>query len=293
MNSSDQPWISVVTPVFNGEPYLSQCIEAVLNQTYRQFDYTIVNNCSTDRSLEIARQYAARDSRIRIVSNETFLSQIANLNHALTFISPSSRYCKLALADDLLFPNCLESMVNVAETDPEVAVVGAYETVGTKICCQGIPFGTSVVGGREACRLYLQDGRYLFGSQNSVLYHSEEVRRRRPFFRTDLDYFQDADTCFDILRDKKFGFVHQVLTFTRRDNVSQISAINSFGPFLFMEISFLHRFGKVYLSPSEFERRWRKKYREYLLFLGESLLRRPRDRAFWDYHAKGNHSLGR
>src|SRR5437667_4393659 len=110
MHSSDLPWISVVTPVFNGEPYLAQCIEAVLGQTYRQFDYTIVNNCSTDRSLEIAQRYAAQDSRIRVVSNETFLSQIANLNHALTYVSPNSKYCKLALADDLLFPSYLESM---------------------------------------------------------------------------------------------------------------------------------------------------------------------------------------
>jgi len=184
-------------------------------------------------------------------------------------------------------------MVNVAETDPEVAVVGAYEIVGTNICCQGIPFGTSILAGREACRLYLQEGRYLFGSQNAVLYRSEAVRRRQPFFGADLEYFQDADTCFDILREKKFGFVHQVLTFTRRDNVSQISAIKSFSPFLFMEILFLHRYGQVYLSPSEFARRWRAKYREYLLFLGESLLRRPRDRAFWKYHMRGIDSLGR
>ena len=48
------PLVSVLTPVYNGEDYLAECIESILAQTYRNFEYTIVNNCSKDRSLEIA-----------------------------------------------------------------------------------------------------------------------------------------------------------------------------------------------------------------------------------------------
>ena len=50
MNRSSQPLVSVVTPVYNGAEYLSECIESVLAQTYQNWDYTIVNNCSTDDS---------------------------------------------------------------------------------------------------------------------------------------------------------------------------------------------------------------------------------------------------
>ena len=60
----EQPQVSVITPVYNGEEFLSECIQSVLSQTYQNWDYTIVNNRSTDRTLEIAQSYAARDPRI-------------------------------------------------------------------------------------------------------------------------------------------------------------------------------------------------------------------------------------
>ena len=54
MSNRQEPLVSVVTPVYNGEAFLAKCIDSVLAQTYRNFEYLIVNNCSTDRSLEIA-----------------------------------------------------------------------------------------------------------------------------------------------------------------------------------------------------------------------------------------------
>ena len=56
MKLPKEPLVSVVTPVYNGEKYLEECIESVLNQTYKNWEYIILNNCSTDRTLEIAEQ---------------------------------------------------------------------------------------------------------------------------------------------------------------------------------------------------------------------------------------------
>lgn len=94
MKSSD-PLVSIVTPVYNEEEFLAECIESVLAQTYSNWEYTIVDNCSTDASAEIARKYAAKDSRIRVTVNCKFLRAIANFNGALRQISPSSKYCKI------------------------------------------------------------------------------------------------------------------------------------------------------------------------------------------------------
>ncbi|HID65334.1 MAG TPA: glycosyltransferase family 2 protein, partial [Anaerolineae bacterium] len=110
-----QPLVSVVTPVYNAEPYLAECIESVLAQTYENWEYIIVNNCSTDHSLEIARHYAQQDARIHIHNNDEFLKQFQNWNHAMRQISPESKYCKVVHADDWLFPECLARMVEVAE----------------------------------------------------------------------------------------------------------------------------------------------------------------------------------
>ena len=88
MISENCPLVTVLTPVYNGEAYFAECIESVLSQTYQNFEYIIVNNCSTDRSLEIAKTYAARDSRVRIHTNEKFVDVIANHNTAFRLMSP-------------------------------------------------------------------------------------------------------------------------------------------------------------------------------------------------------------
>jgi glycosyltransferase involved in cell wall biosynthesis len=62
--STNEPLVSVVTPVYNGAEFLEACIESVLAQTYQNHEHIIVNDCSKDRSLEIAQSYACKDSRI-------------------------------------------------------------------------------------------------------------------------------------------------------------------------------------------------------------------------------------
>ena len=66
MSTRNEPLVSVVTPVYNGADFLEECIESVLKQTYGNFEYLIVNNCSKDRTLDIALSYAQKDSRIRV-----------------------------------------------------------------------------------------------------------------------------------------------------------------------------------------------------------------------------------
>src|SRR5712692_9727325 len=92
MDLQTQPLVSVVTPVYNGEKYLAECIESILAQTYQNWEYIIVNNCSTDRSLEIAQGYAKKDARIRIYNNQEFVGMIQNHNIALGQISSESKY---------------------------------------------------------------------------------------------------------------------------------------------------------------------------------------------------------
>src|SRR5262245_29002790 len=118
--SESPPLVSVVTPVYNGADFLAECVESVLAQTYTNFEYIIVNNRSTDRTLEIALGYARKDSRIRVHDAETFVGVIENHNRALRLISPDSRYCKVVAADDWLFPECLTKMIALAETSPSV-----------------------------------------------------------------------------------------------------------------------------------------------------------------------------
>ena len=76
MISLNLPFVTILTPVYNGEKYLAECIKSVLAQTYQNWEYIIVNNCSTDRSLEIAEHYAQKDPRIKVRTNTSFVGLV-------------------------------------------------------------------------------------------------------------------------------------------------------------------------------------------------------------------------
>ncbi len=228
MNSKPKPLVSIVTPVYNAEEYLAECIESVLTQTYDHWEYVIVNNCSTDRSLEIAQQYAQQDARIRIHNNETFLNLIQNWNHAMRQISPESKYCKVVHADDWLFPECITKMVELAEQNSTVGIVGSYRLDEDQVTLDRLPYPSTVVPGRKICRTSLLGGSYIFGSPTSLLLRSDLVRNRDSFYN-EANLNADRVVCFDILQQADFGFVHQVLTYTRRHNESMTSAVHRLG----------------------------------------------------------------
>ena len=249
--SKDQeyPRVSFVTPFFNTEKYLEECIESVLRQTYQNWDYTLVNNRSTDGSVRIAEKYANRfPERIRVEHNSEFLSQVQNYNHALRLISTESRYCKVVQADDWLFPDCIKRMVEVAEDHPAVGIVASYELEGDEVRLDGLPHPSPAVSGREICRLYFLEGKYLFGTPTSLLLRSELVRSRDPFYDERLAPFEDGHVCFDLLKTWDFGFVHQVLTFSRRDNESILSRVRPFNLELLIRLSMLVAHGRDFLE---------------------------------------------
>ena len=127
--------MSVVTPVFNGAKYLRACIESVLAQSYDNWDYTIVDNCSTDGSLAIAHEYAETHPQINVRSNEQFVGVIENHNRAFRSISPDAKYCKLVSADDWIYPECISKLVDLAERHPSVGIVGSYSANDHGVRC--------------------------------------------------------------------------------------------------------------------------------------------------------------
>lgn len=271
MDVTSQPLVSIITPVYNGAQYLSECIESVLAQTYQNWDYTIVNNCSADDSLEIARRYAARDRRIRIHDNQHFLRVIPNHNVAFRQISPTSKYCKTVFADDWIFPECIERMVSLAEEYPSVGIVGAYVLQGREVVCTGLPYPTNVVGGREICRQHFLDRLYVFGSANAVLYRAGLVRGMDPFYN-EANIHADTEICFKLLRTGDFGFVHQILTFTRvrPESLSTISA--DLHTYFAGTLQLLLVHGPDYLTHDELEDLLQRHISQYYRFLGKSLL---------------------
>ncbi len=284
------PLVSVVTPVHNGESYLRECIESVLAQTYPHWDYTIVNNCSTDQTHEIAHEYAARDPRIRIWNSETFVRVEPSYNNAFRQISPESKYCKVVGADDWLFPECLEKMVGLAEEHPTVAIVGAYGLMGATVHCQGLPYPGTSVSGRDMCRRRLLGGPYVFGTPTSLLFRADIVRSRHAFFN-ESNFHCDSEACLEVLEHHDFGFVHQVLTFQRVREDSMTSFSETMQTYLSCFLLEVVKYGPKYLSAEERKTRINELLKRYYYFLGKQIYNR-RDQEFWNYHKNQLAALG-
>ncbi|OLC92751.1 MAG: hypothetical protein AUH86_18195 [Acidobacteria bacterium 13_1_40CM_4_58_4] len=279
---SAQPLVSIITPVYNGAEDLAECIESVLRQTYTNCDYTIVNNCSTDETLAIARKYAGKDARIRIVDNDHFLPIIKNHNHAIRQISPESKYCKFVFGDDWLYPTCVEELVRVAEENPSIGLVGSFTMDGEEVIWGGPAYPCFKISGREVCRSKLLGGPYVFGTMTCLLVRSDLIRKRVPFFN-ERNLHADQEACFDVLQESDFGFVHQVLSFSRPREQSNTSFANDFCSIALGEFVILLKYGPVFLDRAEYQQRYKKARWEYYRVLAHNVLR-IRPNRFWKYH---------
>ncbi len=287
MEQQSEPFVSVITPVYNQGKYLADCIESVLAQTYTHWEYVIVNNCSSDQTLEVAQHYAQQDPRIRIHTNSTFLDLMPNWNHALRQISDASQYCKVVHADDFLFPDCLTQMVRLAEGHPNVGLIGSYGLTGTRVEMDGLPYPSTVVAGKEICRAFMfhiakLGGLWLFGSPTSTLIRSDLIRKRASFYNEE-NIHADTEVCCEVLQETDFGFVHQVLTYTREHIERQSTSSADLYKNILCELTIFLKYGPICLDEHEYAMCEKRAFKVYYQTLAKCVLMRKR-REFWAYH---------
>ncbi len=116
------PKISVIMPVLNGEKYLNQAIESILNQTFTDFELIVVDDGSTDQTPEILRSYAELDERVRILTNPENKGISYSRNRGVEY--SRGEYIANMDADDWCFPERFEKQVDYLVHHPEIAVLG-------------------------------------------------------------------------------------------------------------------------------------------------------------------------
>lgn len=109
--------VSVLMTAFNRQQYIAAAIESVLASTYKNFELIIVDDCSTDNTVAIAKSYEARDKRVKLYVNGKNLGDYPNRNKAASFAS--GKYIKYLDSDDIIYPHGLEVMVSSMEKFPE------------------------------------------------------------------------------------------------------------------------------------------------------------------------------
>lgn len=121
------PKISVVMPVYNGEKYIKEAIDSILSQTFPDFEFIIINDCSTDNTESIIKSY--NDSRIRYIKNEKNLGVAESLNKGLDVAK--GEYITRMDADDISLPERFEKQISFMDRHKNIAVSGcAIERFG-------------------------------------------------------------------------------------------------------------------------------------------------------------------
>lgn len=114
------PEITVLMPVYNGEKYLREAIDSILNQTFSNFEFLIINDGSTDATEEIISGY--QDTRIRYIKNESNIKLIASLNKGIALAT--GKYIARMDTDDVALPNRLQKQFDFMEQNTDVALCG-------------------------------------------------------------------------------------------------------------------------------------------------------------------------
>lgn len=119
---SKYPLVSVLMPAYNAEKYIGEAIKSILNQTFTDFEFIIIDDCSSDKSWDIIKKYAKADKRIVALRNKHNLGGCMILNKGLSLAR--GEYIARADHDDWSYPDRLEKQLDFIELHPEVGIVG-------------------------------------------------------------------------------------------------------------------------------------------------------------------------
>jgi len=118
-----QPLVSVIMPVYNGEKFLRDSIESILNQTYKNFEFIIVDDGSTDNSVRIIKEYQKKDKRIKLIENKKNLGASKALKIGLK--NTKGFYYFRMDCDDISYKNRLEKELDFLEKNKDYVIVGS------------------------------------------------------------------------------------------------------------------------------------------------------------------------
>lgn len=114
----NHPLVSICIPTYNGEKFLHECLDSAINQSYRNVEIIIADDCSTDKTCEIVKAYAAKDPRIKVIRNENNLGLVGNWKRCIEL--SKGEWIKFIFQDDYLSFNCIEVMINALSPDDKI-----------------------------------------------------------------------------------------------------------------------------------------------------------------------------
>lgn len=203
----DEKLVSIVLPIYNGVSHMSAAIESILNQTYRNWELIIVNDCSTDNTLEVAKEYQKRDPRIYVISNEKNLKLPGTLN--VGFSKARGEYYTWTSDDNMYKPDALAKLVKELNDDSSCLLVYSdYTNIDV--------FGKEIGPGDMKEPQYIVTGNII----GACFLYRAEVAKKIGEYDTNLFLAEDYDYWIRIYRIGKIKHLKERLYLYRRHKES-------------------------------------------------------------------------
>ena len=259
------PKVSICIPSYNYAHFLSDTIESVLEQTYKNLELIVVDNCSTDNTREIVQEYINIDKRVTYFCNETNIGLVGNLTRCLE--KASGEYVKIVCADDLLETHCIEKSVSVLENFPHVTLV----TVGRLLVSKEIqPITTlfysnkfKVIDGIKVIKKCIVHGN-LIGEPSAVIFKRKNAKRG---FNTNYQQISDLEMWIHLLESGHFASIPEPLCKLRQHELQGTKKNIISLDFADDEFNFLHEYlNKDSIKLSFFEKQYARLNRAHIIW---------------------------
>jgi glycosyltransferase involved in cell wall biosynthesis len=198
--------ISILMPNYNNAPYLKECIDSIINQTYQNFNVVIVDDGSTDDSINIIEEY--QDQRIKVIKKTKNSGIIDTLNIGLKAID--SQYIVRMDGDDIMHPKRLETLINYMDNHPDIGVCGSAIK----------HFGISEDVIKYPENPLINHANLIFKhsiGHASVIIRNNILQNHNISYSDGYKYMEDYKLFYDLSRVTKMTSIPDVLYFYRRE----------------------------------------------------------------------------
>jgi glycosyltransferase involved in cell wall biosynthesis len=201
--SKSKPLVSVIMPVYNAEKYLTEAIKSILTQTLTNFEFIIIDDGSTDGSLEIIRHFSLEDHRIRLIKNDQNLGVADSLNKGI--MAAGGIYIARMDADDISMPERLQKQTDFLRLNPEVGFCGSW--VKAKFESRDMVWEYPISNEAIRCRLLFANSF----AHPSVIFSRELFVKKRLFYNRAYETAEDYELWVRALGVTRAANVEEVL----------------------------------------------------------------------------------
>lgn len=228
--------ISVIVPVYNAEPYLDQCLQSILHQTYADLEIIVIDDCSTDQSLNLCRAYAKKDKRVKVLANELNQGQVLSYTRGIQ--QATGDYIIFVDSDDWIELDMIEKLYQALRAhQSDIAVCGCWQTYPERKFKE--PEDIDEIGLTCFSRDEVLEAAYAIHVPTNTIDHILKLYRCNKLFKKKLllnnlmytqakiRVFEDNNLVIPCLLDAdRIVYVNQPLYYYRRSHASTMSLFN-------------------------------------------------------------------